>query len=225
MRRSATCTLLLALGLSLAQALAAEEAPWTIRRDVDGIEVATRAVPGSPHTEVRARMRVDAPLAAVVALLRDKSVAPEWIAYCADSFVIEAPSETEALTYTWNAMPWPVRDRELVMRVRWFRDAGSGVVRMEARAEAAGGPSVAERIRITDARTGWTLAPNGDGSVDVEFRSHVDPASPVPAWLLNRLLVNAPHGTLERMRALLTEERYRSAELDFITSPPPPAAP
>ncbi|MEE4300796.1 MAG: START domain-containing protein [Pseudomonadales bacterium] len=204
------------LWLSLAAAAGAAEAGWTVRRDADGIEVSTRSAPDSPHAEVRARMRLEAPLAAVVALLRDKAAAPEWIAYCEESYVLETPSATEDVTYTWNAMPWPVRDRELVMRVRWSRDPATGAVRMEAEAQAEGGPHVPGRVRITDARTGWTLQPTSDDHIDVEFRSHLDPASPIPAWLLNRLLVNAPHQTLARMRDLLAEGRYRSAELEFL---------
>jgi hypothetical protein len=194
----------------------ADEASWTVRRTDDGIEVATRPVNGSAYAEVRARAKLDAPLAAVVALLRDKSAAPRWIAYCAESRVVATVSGTEVLTYTWNDMPWPVRDRDVVMRVRWFRDPDSGVVRMAATAEGDAVPHVRGRTRIETARTGWTLTPLPGGGVHAEFRSHVDPASAVPAWLSNALVVGAPHDTLRRMRAVLAEGAYSDASVDVL---------
>lgn len=207
---------LVLLALFAAASVTRAEDAWRVRRDADGIEIATRPVEGSPFHEVRGRVTLDAPMAAIVAVLRDKTVAPRWIAYCAEARILERPSETEALTYTWNDMPWPVRDRDIVMRVFWSRDAETGVVSMDAHAEAGSAPSVAGRTRLEYVRTRWRLVPGPGGSVDAEFRTHVDPASRVPAWLSNALLGDAPYRSLESMRALLGEGRYEEARFAFL---------
>lgn len=215
-RRSWCRAILLALALLGAAATGQAQDEWRVRRDADGIEIATRPVEGSPFHEVRGRMTLDAPVAAIVAALRDKTVAPQWIAYCAEASVLARPSETEALTYTWNDMPWPVRDRDIVMRVFWARDAGTGVVRMEAQAEADSAPPVEGRTRIEYVRTRWRLVPGADGTVDAEFRTHVDPASRVPAWLSNALLGDAPFRSMQRLRELLADGRYDEARFAFL---------
>lgn len=202
-----------------APVVAADAEGWTIRRHEDGIEVATCPVEDSRHDAVRARMTVAASLAEIVALLKDESACAEWAAYCAGANVLAERGETEAWVYTWNDMPWPVRDREVVSHIKWRRDAESGVVHMEGRAVDDPIEETGNRVRLHDARSTWTLEPLAGGEVRVEIVSHVNPSSPVPAALLNSMLVEAPHDTLRRMRALLLSGRYADAQFDFLLPP------
>lgn len=88
-----------------AAAIGFERDDWSIRRQEDGIEVATRSVADSKHDAVRARMTVKSSLAEVVALLKDEKACSEWAAYCAEANVLDERGETEAWIYTWNDMP------------------------------------------------------------------------------------------------------------------------
>ena len=187
-------------------------AAWKVRRDRDGIEVSVRPVQGSPHAQIRARMVLDVSVASIVALLRDKDACGDWIAYCAEARVLERFGKRQALSYTWTDMPWPIRDRDVVARVYLERDAASGVVRFSADADPEALPEESGRIRLRHASTRWVLTPTDEG-IDIELRTHVDPASAVPAWILNSLIVDAPHGTLSRMRNLLQSGRYADADL------------
>lgn len=204
------------LASEAASVVAADAEGWIIRRQEDGIEVATCPVADSKHDAVRARMTVDASLAEIVALLKDEDACSEWAAYCAEADVLAERGETEAWVYTLNDMPWPVRDREVVSHIKWRRDAETGVVHMEGRAVDDPIEKTGNRVRLHDARSTWTLEPLADGGVRVEIVSHVNPSSLVPAALLNSMLVEAPHDTLRRMRTLLLTGRYANAEFDFL---------
>lgn len=109
-----------------------------------------------------------------------------------------------------------MRDREVVSHITWRRDPESGVVRMEGRAVDDPIEKTGNRVRLHDARSTWTLEPLAGGAVRVEIVTHVNPASPVPAALLNSMLVEAPHDTLRRMRDLLLSGRYADAQFDFL---------
>lgn len=210
--RTVIATLALLLAGSIPAVAEEDGAPWKVRRDRDGIEVSVRPVEGSPHAQIRARMVLDVPVASIVALLRDKDACGEWIAYCAEARVLERFGKRGALSYTWTDMPWPIRDRDVVARVRLERDADTGVVRFSADADPEALPEESGRVRLRHASTRWVLTPTEAG-VDIELRTHVDPASAVPAWILNSLIVDAPHGTLTRMRDLLLTGRYAEADL------------
>lgn len=187
--------------LSWLAPLAAAEEAWRLEREADGIRVWTRPVEGSPHRAVRARALMAAPMEAIVTVLQDTDACREWAQFCAEAHVHETLGEEEALIYTRNDLPWPVADRDVVSHVRWTRDEASGVVRMDAVATQGEMARQRGRVRLTDASSHWTLRPLTQG-IEVTTEAHVDPGGPVPAWLTNRLLVDAPFRTLQRLRDL-----------------------
>lgn len=200
-------------------ATADEEGNWDVRRSRDGIEVATRPVEDSPHAAVRARMTVAATVSEVVGLLKDASACEDWAAYCADARLVAAEDETEAWVWTHNDMPWPVRDREVVTHVTWRRDPATGAVHMRAQA-VPGRVAVADgHVRLEHAWSRWTITPVEDG-VEVVCVSHADPGSPLPAWITNRMLVDAPWESFERVRTLVRSGRYADATFAFIGAAP-----
>ena len=70
-------------------------------------------------------------------------------------------------------------------------------------------------IRIKYAIARWRFTPNSDGSLLIESYAHVDPASDMPKWLLNSLLVGSPYSTMKRIRKRLSEGVYDNAVLNF----------
>ena len=189
---------------------------WRLEREDDGISVYTRRVEDSPHRAVKATMRLTTPIAPLVALVKDTDACAEWAAFCKRAFVAEAASETEAWIYTHNDMPWPVTDRDAVSHVRWYHDAGSGAVWMDSVAAPEHLPREKGRVRLEAAVTSWRFTPVGEGVVEITTQAHVDPAGPVPAWITNRLLVDAPIETLRAMRDLLATGRYADASFAFL---------
>lgn len=207
--------LLLALLLVIGSAPAFAEEVWRLEKDSDGISVWTRAVEGSKHRAVRARMVVDTPIMELVALVRDTDACPDWAEFCAASHVHESVSDVEAYIYTLNDMPWPVTDRDALSHVLWTVDASTGAVRMDAVATDGRLAPKKGAVRLTDASTYWTFTPTEDG-VLVETAAHVDPAGPVPAWITNRLLVDAPMRTMQRLRDVAATGRYAEVVVDFV---------
>lgn len=194
--RRLKCALLLCLA-----PLASADDAWRLEREADGIRVWTRAVEDSPHRAIRARTLMASPMDAIVAVLQDTEACREWAQFCAEAHVHETIGEEEALIYTRNDLPWPIADRDVVFHVRWIRDAATGTVEMSAVATEGEMARQQGRVRLTDARSHWTLRPLDQG-IEVTTEAHVDPGGPVPAWLTNRLLVDAPFRTLQRLRTL-----------------------
>ena len=186
-----------------------------LKKDAEGIQVLTQAVEGSKFKAVRATMTVETSVSGLVALVRDTSACAEWVYLCITSKEHRVVSETEMYIYTHNDLPWPVSDRDALFHVVWEQAADSSVT-MTAR--AVGDSDINKKrgvVRLKDALTNWTFNPV-EGGVEVVFDAHVDPGGPLPAFVTNMLLIDAPFHTLTRMRALALSGRYDNAHFDFL---------
>ena len=87
----------------------AQTSEWELKRDRDGIAVYTRSVEGSPYKEVQSVGQIsNVTLSSLVALIEDFAACPNWADKCAESYLVERESPTQALVYTHNDMPFPV---------------------------------------------------------------------------------------------------------------------
>ena len=190
---------------------------WKLKRDKDGVRVYTAPVPDSKHAAVRGTMEVATPIKELVALILDTDACSEWAALCKESFVADRRSATDFDVYTYNDIPWPVKDRDAVTRVTWSVNPDTGGVHMVA--EIIGG--IVEKnkkaIRLTTGVTSWTFTPTEAGT-RVENYAHIDPEGSTPAWLTNMLLVDAPHDTLVAMRKAVADGAYADAKVSFLES-------
>ena len=209
--RQTLCVFLLFL-----QVAVAADGEWELKRDRNGIQVYTRTVEGSKHRAVKSSMTVSAGLGEIVALIRDADSCTEWAAFCRNSELMTEISETEMYVYTYNDIPWPAADRDAVTLVQWAQ-SDAGVVSMIATIEESDRPEVKRVVRLIEGTTSWSLKPLGEGMLKVESEAHINPRGRTPAWLTNRLLVDAPYDTLVGMRDLLDTGRYEGSRFDFIT--------
>lgn len=201
----------------------ADQAEWQLKRDQDGIRVYTRPVPGSRYKAIRATVTVQAQLMELVALMMDVDACPRWVDRCKRAEVLEVRSETELFLYTINNAPWPVANRDSVSRIFWTQDPQTHVITMTATAIDGMVPRRAKTVRLRQAEFVWEFRPLSDGRIVVTNEAHVDPAGPVPAWLVNMLLVESPFKTMQRLRRLLRNGDFVKREFDFVVEPSGPA--
>lgn len=215
----ANLSLIVAFSAS-AMTQAAAEQVWELKRDRDGIQVHTRSVPGSPYDAVRITTKLDSVrLSALVALIEDAEACPDWADRCAEYYLLERLSDTEPLVYTHNDMPFPVKDRDVLAHVTWTQDAQTLAVAMNSVATVDRMDEVSGRLRLKKAMASWHFTPLADGSVSISNGAHIDPGSPLPGWLTNRLLIEAPFETMKAFVAEVRNPKYQDAQLSFVQEP------
>lgn len=198
---------------------AVAEDNWVLERDKDGIQVFTQSVGDSSFDAVRAVMVVEAKLNALVGLVRDAAACPKWAELCKESRDHEVVSEQELYVYSYNDIPWPVKDRDALTHVLWDQDPETLAVTMTAVATSDLLPVTKGAVRIVNAKTRWIFTPMDDGRVEVVSEAHIDPNGPTPAWITNLLLVETPFKTLQGMRRLVQTGRYDESEFGFVSLP------
>jgi len=188
---------------------------WKLIKDRADIQIYTAKVPDSKHKAVRASMIIDARAESVAAMLMDLDNCDQWAPLCKEAYVQERISDTENFVYSLNNVPFPGVDRDAVTHVSWSRENLSGVILMESYAVEGRVPKVKGVIRIKYAIATWRLTPQEDGLLLVESFAHVNPASSMPKWLLNNLLIGSPYKTMKNIRHLMGEGLYKDATLSF----------
>lgn len=199
------------VGVKLASAqLPDVDYQWVEKKNQNGIRIFTSVVPGSKFKAVRGEMKTQASVASLVALVQDLSACPKWVELCRESRLLERLTPHRSRVHVINDLPFPVRDREVLVHMEWHKDPASGRISMVSRAAQGDLPS-SSAVRITEAVSQWHFTPLEGGGSKVESFAHVNPNGAIPAWLTNLLLVNSPHSTMSNMRDVAQTAPYNES--------------
>lgn len=178
---------------------------WELERDKNGIQVYVREKPGESLKESKSTVQFVGSVEAVVDAIFDYGRYDEWAPRHIEARVVEKPSDNVIVSYSLNDSPWPVSDRDLVMRNTITRMA-DGSVRIDM--EAMDGSQVDERkgvVRITKFTGHYLLEPKTGGQVKVTYQAHLDPGGSIPAWMANMAVEDTPYDLLFNLRRQVSQ--------------------
>jgi hypothetical protein len=190
--------------LLLLNAGQAEENPWRLVKDEDGIKVYLQSVEGSKYQAYRGVATIKAPLSKLVAMQEDVASACAWIHSCLKQTLLKQEAEQSWL-YSQFETPWPVQSRDSIFQITTTRD-GSGVVTRTLLGVPGYKPEVKGFVRVTQANGFWRMTPTSEG-VEVVYQMHTEPGGSVPSWLANSFVVDAPFNTLKAWRQLAEQTK------------------
>lgn len=192
----------------MAAALPAWSHEWKPARDRDGIQVFTRKVDGLAFKQFKGVATIDAPVASLLAVFEDLDAASRWVSHCESMELIERISPTETYVYSRSPAPWPIKDRDAIVRNMIFTNEKTGVVRITQTAAPDRLDRRAKTIRIERIEGAWTFTPRSDGKTEVVYQVLTDPGGGIPAWLINRISVSMPYDVLHGIREIAGDEKY-----------------
>jgi hypothetical protein len=199
--------------LTAAAPALAGERPWEMVSNKQGITVERRHVDGSNLMEFRGRGIVDAPVSAILATFKDVDRATEWMDSCNGSALVEDAGDWQKVVYNRTHAPWPVSDRDAVLRNLLTFDAQAGQVRLEfASVDHSRRPPVRGVVRMPFLRGHWYLWPEADGRTRVEYQVHADPGGLLPTWMVNYASKEIPRKTITGLQAQLKRRSYPDVE-------------
>lgn len=186
------------LAVSGVAAMAADPA-WTLRKAEDGVEISSRPAVSSPINDIRSFTHLKTSMDSIIGLMRDYSARPRWDSMCGEIKVLKQEPAAETV-YVHLKMPWPVTDRDLVMRVEWKQDPVTGVISQHAYGTPDAAPPRDGRVRMAAFDNTWTFTPNADGTITVDSIAHADPGGPMPVWMINKLSSDAPLQAMKKLK-------------------------
>jgi len=191
---------LLAAVLFVAQAFGADE-PWEKVDTVDGVTVYRRSLPGSPIKSIRGVGVVDAPVAAVAAILLDERHSPDWINSLVEAKVVRHVQDNEYVEYNHVAMPFIVSDRDFVTLVHMELADEEGRVLITSKPVEDEFAPAKEKV-VRGGLTGrYLLEPIDEGQhTRLTVELHADPKGALPAFVVNFFQKDWAHETLVGIR-------------------------
>lgn len=191
---------------------------WELAKEdsTNEIKIYTRKVEGSNFREYKAVMRIKASLSSLVALVDDISACPLWIHTCSEGWLLKRVSPRESYTYTINAAPWPVSDRDAIVLNTISQISPKGPVRIDILGVPDYVPEKKNLVRVKMIKGHWLFTPLGEGITEVLYQVHNDPGGSLPSWLVNSVVVSQPYNTMLNMRKLVNEKKYKDAKFSFI---------
>lgn len=171
---------------------------WVLEREKKGIKIFTKKGKWGKLRDSKAIMVVSAKPEEMLKLLSDFDNYPNWMPKCKKAKVIARLSANEFIGQIVFNAPWPVADRDCVVRVKINREP-NGVITMSQTSEPKYIKEEEGVVRIQQMVGVWKLVPKGNGTeVTNEYASN--PGGSIPDWLINTQSVDAPLETFESIQ-------------------------
>jgi hypothetical protein len=194
----------------LAPVTASPESNWMLSLQRDGIEVSTRAVPGSDLDEFMGTTVIEASINVIEAVIDDVPASPQWMADCREARTIRKIDEHSSVVLNVTKTPWPVWDRETLVILKKQRDAKMGTVVFQF--HSVNDPAVPvgkKNVRIPEVEGQWVLSPVGEKRTKVTYTVRSNPGGPIPKFIAKQRSMDIPYKTLSGLKEMVKKDKYR----------------
>lgn len=208
--RPALIAALLSTAMLLAVAARADDGGWAHDATESGVVVTTRTEPGRGLPVFRGVTTVDAGQYEILAVLDDIGHFTDWMAECKGARILKQVSEFERVEYNRTNAPWPVSDRDTVIR-SWI-EASTTKRETWARFQSVSWPgtgAVDGVVRMPRLRGYYHLQAVDDTHTRVTYQVDADPGGMLPDWLVKRTSRRLPIDTLIGLRRQVNKTRGR----------------
>ncbi|MFT3680788.1 MAG: START domain-containing protein [Ferruginibacter sp.] len=188
---------------------------WTLKVDKEGIKIYTKITENSPFKAVKTTCTIDAPLSRVAAVLMDINSTADWVYATKKCSVLKQVSASELIYYSEVEAPWPVSNRDFIVRLWITQDAKTKTVSVLSENKPDHLPENKGIVRIRKSHSQWTMEPLPNGQVKVEFMLQVDPGGSLPAWIINMFATKGPFESFKKLREQVKKDKYKTS-LPFI---------
>lgn len=202
-----------------AQSTPVQEA-WKLEKDKKGIRVYSRHVANTRIKEIRVNCDLHATLPQLVAYISDISHYKETVYNCVDAYVVQRINDRDFYFYLETDMPWPVANRDMVVRMMFIMDPNTRILSVRATNAEGMVPEKKGLIRIPHWHATWTIRELDKNRLRVEYLFGVDPGGELPSWLVNSLIANGPYQSFSNIEALLKRPYYQNRTFSFLQQSP-----
>lgn len=172
---------------------------WVYEREKKGIKVFTKKSKWGRLRDSKAVMTVSASPDEMLRLLTDFDNYPSWVPRCKKANVVARLNDNEFIAHIVFNAPWPVADRDCVLRVKIDRDSKTGAITMTEISEPKYLKPEEGVVRVEQLVAKWKFTPKAEGTEVInEYSSN--PGGSIPDWMTNTESVTNPLSTFENIQ-------------------------
>lgn len=144
----------------------------------------------------------NASLDELVVLLKNVADYPKWQYNMTSSEILKRESDQSIITRSVIDAPWPVENRELIVRYQILQNREQGEVVINAKTLAYDYPESKGLVRVPFSHARWIVKQSGS-SLKVNYALSVDPGGSIPVWLVNMSIAEGPYHTFTNLKKKL----------------------
>ncbi|MEO6631931.1 MAG: START domain-containing protein [Mucilaginibacter sp.] len=200
--------LCLALLFSITLCRVMAQGSWQLKKNENGIFVYTRTPASGNLKELRVVCEFDATKTQLIATLQDIDHYKDWVYSSKKTEILKTPSPQKTIYYTQSRLPWPIKDRDLVVEL----DIGApeaDVLYIHAKSLPTYLPKNDKFVRVPYSLAVWKVTPASNNKLKIDYTFSVDPGGSLPAWLVNATLAIGPYNSFVKLKEVLKKEKRK----------------
>ncbi len=185
---------------------------WTVIDRSEGITVSKRQQAGFAMPSFRGQGRIQGNVLQVLAVMLDYKGVQHWAHGVETSKPIRRLDERSHLLYLTSDLPWPVRDRDMIVRtdVEVLKPKEQFRISLHCEPKAQAETNL---IRVKECESTMTLRKVDETTTEVDYQMTLDPGGYLPRWAIEFVTKTTPHKTLKMIeeRAAASVGQYAAA--------------
>jgi len=182
---------------------------WQPEIKKNGIDAYSRVIDGTDILEIRAITVVQARMEVIAEVLRDIPANVEWRPKCAECRLLERYNRNSMTTYTRIDLPWPVSDRDVVIKADTSINLNTGrVVVSLGSVDHHKAPPPNGNVRITEFYSQYYLEYINREQTGIIFTTRVNPAGRIPTFLVNMFNKRFAYEEMLGLTQMVKKQKY-----------------
>jgi hypothetical protein len=182
---------------------------WVLKKDADSIKVYTSHADESKFKSIRAVFTVNATLSQLAAMVWNVNRYDQWQYNTIHPKILKAINEKEMIYYAEIVAPWPVSNRDMIVRLSIEQNLKTKIVTIHSKSESAFVPEEDGIVRVPSSVAQWVVTPIHKSKLSIEYTIQIDPGGSVPAWMVNMVCAEAPHESFRKLREKIHDEKSK----------------
>lgn len=184
---------------------------WRVERRERGVTVSRRERAGDELAAFRGEGRVKSHVLQVLAVILDVNEVERWAYGITDARSVKHVDDRTDLVYLYSDTPWPVRDRDMVVRRTVHIVQPGSEFGVSIRCEPSAAPIREGVIRVQDCDSRFRIRKIDTDTTEVVYEMSLDPEGALPHWASAWVARNAPVRTLLAIEARAASNAGRYA--------------
>jgi hypothetical protein len=160
---------------------------WRILGSEQGVLISTRTESGDHHPTFRGQATIKGSVLHVLAIVLDTAKSTKWVRGADGIEIIKNIDDRTQYLQMFTHLPWPLRDRDMVMK-RSVEVLAQGT-EFRIRYQCAPDVRKEERraLRVTTCDSHFTVKGIDVDKTYVDYQVHLDPGGGLPSWAIRYL--------------------------------------
>lgn len=176
---------------------------WELSREQNGIKIFTSKGASSKYKEIKVEATFAGTIQKLTNILLNVGNTKGWVYGTKDSYVIKKISPNEILYYSETALPWPVSNRDIPIKMSVNPDMRNNTLKVAASGIPNAIPEKKGIVRIPYFNATWDVKSDGKNRLSVVYILKMDPGGSVPAGVTNMFVSKGPFETFSNLSEMM----------------------